>query len=52
MNLISVKQNEILTLCSKLEEKNLSRLEEAELRERINDLVVSIMCKNAKTRDI
>ncbi|KAK6624925.1 hypothetical protein RUM44_011789 [Polyplax serrata] len=38
VNLISLKQNEILGLCAKLEEKNLNRLEEHELRERIHDL--------------
>ena len=41
--MVSAKEDEILTLNGKLEEKNLRKFEEEELRERVNDLKVFII---------
>ncbi|EEB16104.1 Keratin, type II cytoskeletal, putative [Pediculus humanus corporis] len=38
LQMVSAKEDEILTLNGKLEEKNLRKFEEEELRERVNDL--------------
>lgn len=41
LQVIAEKQKEILELYKKLEENNVSRLEQDELKERIHDLIVS-----------